>query len=710
MSDIGRRGFLQCIIVIAGASSCSSEDESGPPGPKPGTNATVEDGFQYFPQSVASGDPKPTSVVLWTRVEDATGPKDIPLSLEVSTTFDFRTTVVKKEGLIATADHDGILKVKVVGLTPGNTYYYRFLHSKGGPKLSSQVGRTRTAPDASADKSVHLAVASCQDFIGRYYNSWQVLIQEDPDLDAVLFIGDYVYETTGDPAFQSMSETRKVKFRDEAGALKLGTAEKPYFAAKSLSNYRDLYRTYRSDALLQQVHESWPFIVTWDDHEFSNDSYGASGTYFDGIKDEKDETRKRNAELAFFEYMPIDLEEPEGAIDPAKTPVFPATRIWRDLELGKHVRLLVTDYRTYRPDHLIPEDAWPAAIIVEEAEMKTSGLYDKFNSNSFSYIDIDEDTYSGVKYVMKEAVKVLAAPAGLDDTAAAAKADELVKGNQALVFVNAVLTKFGAAPIDPEGKPKGLGWVHFGKRDLYATRGARYIILKDTFDAWAAYRYGKSAGKSEDVFGAAQDKWLKDTLASATNTWKVVVSSVTLTELVLDFRTKTDIPDTSLQNRFYAQIDGWDGFPTKRKELFDHIASKKIPNVCFVAGDIHGSFASVEGGVPVITTPAISSGSFQELVKGFVLGAGYDATTAVYKYAVTELDKTTKEGNPGIVHANNADHGITLLEFSATGAKASFFLVPGDAVTKSYTSDKTGLAKLKYEKAFTISAGKITPA
>jgi hypothetical protein len=91
-----------------------------------------------------------------------------------------------------------------------------------------------------------------------------------------------------------------VTFTDLAGALPLGAPSSGNYAARSLDNYRELYRTYRSDPELQRVHELYPFIVVWDDHEYSDDCWGAHATYSDGARTELDVERRRNAERAFL--------------------------------------------------------------------------------------------------------------------------------------------------------------------------------------------------------------------------------------------------------------------------------------------------------------------------------------------------------------------------------------------------------------------------
>ncbi len=313
-----RRDFLRATLITAGAllvPGCGTPEELSP------INRELTDGTAYFPQALASGDPKPDSVVLWTRVEDKDAAEgDIALEVEVSTDPNFKTLVKLNDearALKALAKYDRCAKAKLKGLTAATVYYYRFIYVKGEVNYVSPVGRTKTAPAVDADATVKFAFVSCQDFIGRYYNSYLALAGED--IDFFVHLGDYIYETSGDPSFQMSMPERSVKFTDEAGALALSNGTASWYAAKSLDNYRQLYRTYRGDKALQKVHMLFPMIAIWDDHEYSNDCHGATSAYFDGTKDENDEARRKAANQAWFEYQPVDYQGDEAS---------PTTRAW----------------------------------------------------------------------------------------------------------------------------------------------------------------------------------------------------------------------------------------------------------------------------------------------------------------------------------------------------------------------------------------------
>jgi alkaline phosphatase D len=705
-----RRTILQSIVAVAATTAfgCSEEET---------TEQQAEQSRAYFPQSVASGDPRPNSVVLWTRAVDEEHGGDVTLSLEVSTEESFGTLVANPKGLKALAAHDNAIKVKVTNLSPRTTYYYRFVYEHDGERFVSPVGRTKTAPATDDATPVKFVVGNCQDYVGRYYNAWQRLLQLDADVDAIIFLGDYIYETTGDPAFQSANTTRGITFSkaDEALVQKSGVFQ--YYAAQSVSNYRDIYKTLRSDPIIQKVHERYPFINVWDDHEFSDDCWGSNATYEDGRRLEKQDDRRRNAEQAFFEFLPIDTAGTagEGSIDVDAEPKYPDTHIYRDFEFGKHVKLIVTDYRTYRPDHLIPEDGYPGTVVMDETAMAAAlnGFPDAvkaaFATDLFAYVDVDAAPLAAVKGALTQVYVAQAVKAGLTQEEAVAKAGTWVKGKLALAYVNQALAAIGQAPISPTGQPRGLAYVHMGKVDLFNIRGSRYVVVKDTFDLYAGYRYLTSGKNSENAWGATQETWFKQQVQAA-NTWKVVVSSVSFTSLVWDLSQKTDIPDATLRQRFYFNVDQWDGFPTKKKELLGTLKAGNV-NALVLSGDIHASYASVEQGIPTLTGPAISSGTVQQLAGNAVLGAGYYQGSAIYKYVVAGLDDTLKAGNPGLKFSNSTQHGFLVVDIQADKATATYHLIPSSEIDKDYSKRTAEELQRKFTTSrFVVQNGDITAA
>ena len=402
-----RREFLRTTVLVAGAMSwlgCSNE--GGADGSPSFGGRELKPGEKYFPQSVASGDPKEASVILWTRAVDAKAKGALTLMLEVALDEKFEMRVELPEAaasLEAKPEHDGCVRVRVESLDPSTTYYYRFAYVVDDTAYVSRTGRTKTAAASDDDTSVTFAVMSCQDYVGRYYHAFEHMAAQE--LDFFVHLGDYVYETTGDPSFQSTSSARKLKFTDTKGAIALGAGDKTFYAANSLDNYRELYQTYRSDPKLQRVHELFPMIAVWDDHEFSDDCHGQTATYFDGAKDELEPTRRANADQAWFEFMPVDYGSPTFVYD-RKAAAFPEDlTIYRDFTFGKHLHLVMTDLRRYRGDHLVPEDAFPGAVAATEEEL-TAAL-GKVPAFATAYVDLDAAEYSAQKAALNAEAEAL---------------------------------------------------------------------------------------------------------------------------------------------------------------------------------------------------------------------------------------------------------------------------------------------------------------
>lgn len=352
MSFLKRRDFLKITVVTASAvpfPACSSKDDA-----KKGVSEDPADQKRVYPQGVASGDPTPGSIILWTRVDPGDG-SDPAVTYQISKAADF-AEVVQEGEIAAAAAKDHTVKLKVEGLEPATKYYYRFT----AVGVRSVTGETKTAPDAASDVPVRFAFATCQDFIGRQYHAWRALLEETASapVDFVVYLGDYIYETSGDPRFQTPTEERKVVFPDgqllnpapDAGYPDGGVGDGSMFAV-SLEDYRTLYKTYRSDEYLQEAHRKYPFIIIWDDHEFGDDCWGAHLTHFSEVDGNLENLpdQRLAADRAWSEYQPTEVQFDENAVYPNDI------KIYRKFRFGKHLELFMTDERYYRDDHVIPE-------------------------------------------------------------------------------------------------------------------------------------------------------------------------------------------------------------------------------------------------------------------------------------------------------------------------------------------------------------------
>jgi len=717
---ITRRRFLSTLVVSAGTLSmtgitgCSDGGGSSGDGGSSGPIITPA----MFPQSVVSGDPKPDSVILWTRLEDSSlNGSDAELVLQVSSSEDFSDLIVD-DFVTALAAHDHCVKVRVTGLESRRFYYYRFVYTQNGTSMTTRTGRTKTAPAPDADVNVRFAYCSCQDFIGKFYNTYITLVNED--LDFIIHLGDYVYETTGDSSFQNTDGERTIEFSNPEEALAVVQGSSSFLAANSLSNYRDLYKAVRTDPMMQAVHERFPFICTWDDHEFSDDSWQANGTYLDEGASELSADRKRRAEQVFFEFTPIDQEQlmassslTGGTITVSEEQLFPNTRIFRDFQFGQHLQLFMSDYRTFRPDHLINESAWPEQIALDQDNLVSlSADNPNFDLSRYaSYIDLRESPYNGIvselQISLAEQYVTALTEAGFENNAttqqrandlattalaglaSAEGVNELIQAaterlNQQGSPVPAALTQIDQATID--GLPRGVSYGLLGKRSLFADVGARYFVIKDNYDLFARYMYDTLGQQdTQRAYGDTQLQWLTNGINSSTKTWKVLGSSVSFSPLVLNFADPSlaaFVPD-AFRWQFYLNVDHWDGFPDEKQALLNGVLGEN--GVITIAGDIHANYVSEH---PVtgtgnrvfdFTGPSVSSGTFGSFIQDAAEG---DPTLAQMAPLVPLIDSFLLSGSPSsetassLVHSNSFEHGVVIMTASSEQLGVDYFTFP----------------------------------
>lgn len=234
-----------------------------------------------FYQGVASGDPLPDRVIIWTRVTPKENDSIVNVSWEVAEDPNF-VSIYKSDSTKTSADKDFTVKIDVDALTPGQTYYYRF---KAFDKTSI-IGRTKTASIADGD-SVKFAVVSCSNWEWGYFNAYDK-IADRPVLDAVIHLGDYIYEYGV----------------GRYGDTTIGRINVPPHELLTLNDYRTRYALYRTDVGLRRVHQQHPFIAIWDDHEVANNVY-TEGAQNHQPEDGDFKTRKAAAKQAYYEWLPI---------------------------------------------------------------------------------------------------------------------------------------------------------------------------------------------------------------------------------------------------------------------------------------------------------------------------------------------------------------------------------------------------------------------
>ncbi|HLS75235.1 MAG TPA: alkaline phosphatase D family protein [Nocardia sp.] len=289
----------------------------------PRADASIE----IFGHGVASGDPLPTGVIIWTRVtvsEDATpgSGEGEPAAVywEVSRDEEF-TQVVASGAVMTSADTDHTVKVDVSGLAPARDYCYRFTAFG----RHSPVGRTRTAPAAGASPDrLRFGVVSCANWEAGAFGAYRALAERG-DLDAVVHLGDYLYEY---------------------GRGEYGTgyrAHDPGHEIVTLADYRIRHAQYKTDPGLAALHARVPFVCTWDDHESADNSWsGGAGNHDPAIEGAWADRRAASVR-AYLEWMPVRVS---GAGD--------ELRIYRRLRFGDLAELSMLDLRSYRDQEVLP--------------------------------------------------------------------------------------------------------------------------------------------------------------------------------------------------------------------------------------------------------------------------------------------------------------------------------------------------------------------
>ncbi|MFF5312435.1 alkaline phosphatase D family protein [Streptomyces massasporeus] len=283
--------------------------------------ARAVDQAPAFLHGVASGDPLPDGILLWTRVTpvpeaipgSGAGP-DTEVSWVVARDKAF-SSVVAKGSTTATAASDHTVKADIRGLQPATDYWFRF--SAGG--TDSPAARTRTAPAADAAvPGLRFGVVSCANWEAGYFSPYRHLAARG-DLDAWLHLGDYIYEYgTGEYG------TRDKVVRPHAPAHEIVT----------LADYRVRHARYKTDPDLQALHATAPVVAIWDDHEFANDAWsGGAENHTEGAEGAWS-ARQAAAKQAYFEWMPV-------------RPAIAGTT-YRRLRFGKLADLSLLDLRSFR--------------------------------------------------------------------------------------------------------------------------------------------------------------------------------------------------------------------------------------------------------------------------------------------------------------------------------------------------------------------------
>lgn len=286
----------------------------------------TDEAVSFFPElapfyhGVASGDPLADRVIIWTRVTPPVmNGADIEVAWRMATDPALQNVVAFGD-YTATESADYTVKIDVVGLESGSTFYYGF----SALGANSLTGRTKTTPTAAESDHLKFGVVSCSNYQAGYFNAYGRLAERN-DLDAIIHLGDYIYEyANGVYGNEGLFSERSV----------LPDAE-----IIDLFDYRTRYGTYRLDTQLLRLHQQHPIIAVWDDHETANDSYANGASNHNPATEGPWSVRESNARRAYFEWMPIR--------DNADTSVY------RNVSYGNLADLIMIDTRLEGRDEQI---------------------------------------------------------------------------------------------------------------------------------------------------------------------------------------------------------------------------------------------------------------------------------------------------------------------------------------------------------------------
>jgi alkaline phosphatase D len=294
---------------------------------------------KVFRHGVASGDPLADRVLLWTRISGAAPTSEVDVRWELARDAEFKQRAASGRAT-TNAGRDFTVKVDARGLRPATTYYYRFTASGE----QSLTGRTRTLSD-SITARLRIAFASCSNLPGGFFNAYRGIASR-ADLDAVVHLGDYIYEY------------QNARYGD---GTRFGRIPAPDREIVSLDDYRTRHAQYKTDPDLQEAHRQHPWITVWDDHEFANNTWRDGAANHNSDQGEGDWMKRRAAAVqAYYEWMPI------------RTSGTPAdARIYRSFAFGSLADLVMLDTRIVGRDEQTPRDR---IEVVEDPKRSLLGM------------------------------------------------------------------------------------------------------------------------------------------------------------------------------------------------------------------------------------------------------------------------------------------------------------------------------------------------
>lgn len=519
-----------------------------------------------FQHGVASGDPLSDRVILWTRITPAAGQTTpITVQWEIADIFDPENPAASGS-VTAAAAKDFTVKVDATGLQPDARYIYRF---KVGEQ-ASPIGRTRTLPVGDVGRMT-LAVCSCANYPFGFFHVYKEMAN-NPDVDLVLHLGDYIYEYANAAAAPGMAD---------AGRIAAPNAE-----TVSLAQYRQRYASYRRDPDLQAAHAAHPFILIWDDHEFTNDAWTGGAQNHQPGAEGPWEARRAAALEAYEEWMPTraDMRRP-----------------WRSFDFGNLARIIMLDTRVWGRD-------------------KQFDYTKDFDPRTIPFDVTDE----------KNPQPILT-PNGRATAAAKKIARLAVPFDFRERPPKPVMDYETLSSFDPQSAPSYLAYLPdvggFRERLESPSRS----LLGEEQEAWLGPQIdgSKKRGQPWQILGQqvlmAQVGIPSDVaeLTKGITGWSMA-----------KYRTLARLTPYELP----YNMDAWDGYPSARARLFAQLR-QYARNAVVLAGDTHNSWvnelADANGKVGYeFATPSVSSPGFESAMtaKPDAVAAGFKAVSPQIKW------------------------------------------------------------------------------
>jgi alkaline phosphatase D len=522
---------------------------------------------ELYPEGVASGDPEPHSVILWTRRPFAASRRQL-LTVEVAEDAAFRKVVAQaKAPVLAAADWTA--RVLVGGLKPARVYWYRFTDAEGN---GSRIGRTITAPRADDPLAVNFAFVSCQDVNEGKLNGYRRMIFEDErapaaeQLGFVLHLGDFIYEVVQYPEEVKTRYDRTIyevaRLPAEPDSLKVSNFHLPL----TVEGYRAIYKGYLHDADLQDARARWPFVCIWDNHEFSwlgRQSMVQAG----GQPPRPGQTVKVAANQAWFEYIPARVNAPSGSLaefgppavqdvaldrfdedglsqEPNNLTAINSLKVYRALRYGRNLDLLITDQYSFKGEDASDEES-------------VGKLYDPAWAGAFS--------------------------------------------EPVMIALDGGRTANGGNPP--------------------ATLSFRDATIENP----------RKDKKPRTILGVEQKAWFKDQLKNSTATWKIWANSLGAIDIRLDPEhiPATMVEKPWPANTFgIMRTDDWGAAYHERGEIYDLVRDAKVTGFGIVSGDRHSFWAGYAAsrlppanyepvGVSFVGGSLVSPGAMESFEHGF---------------------------------------------------------------------------------------------